>query len=142
MGRAFTPFVANLDVAQWHTIGGYPSGTTDPPQGAPIRITRCATRLPRTSEAIAQGQDIDRQCDLILGFPPGQPTPPLRYWTTWDVTGNVGRGNPDFTLFELPPGSNQWYICLRSIVVARGFVNEHKNCYCSKAFTGVSHENM
>jgi len=71
--------------------------------------------------------------------PAGSPT---RYFSTSDVEGNAGQTPTEFTLFEIPPDSNQWWICKRSIVVARGFINEHKNCYCCKAFTAVSVEKL
>jgi hypothetical protein len=137
---AYFPFVGNINIAQWSTIGGYPDTATPPPTGAPIRTILGATRLPRSSEAYAQGTNNVRTCDLVIGFPPRPPGQATVFFSTFDVEGNAGQVPLEFTLFEVPAGANQWWICKRSIVVGRGYVNMHKLCYCVKAYTAFSVE--
>lgn len=142
MSTGYTPWVGNVDCAQWSTVGGYPAGNTEPPAGGAIRILKCAMRKPSAAEALAYGYGSARTPDVVVSFGPRPAESPTRYFSTFDVEGNAGITPAEFTLFEIPPGSNQWWICQRSVIVARGFVNEHKNCYCTKAFTNHSVEKL
>jgi len=132
-----TPLLVNQHVAPWPIDHG-----TDPPSTAnPIHANiPCNIRLPKPAEVRSVAQSVNATCDLVIGFAPRPVGSATRYFSTFDGTNTLGAGATQTTVFELPPGSGQLWIVLRSVIVARSYINEHKNCYCSKGWPNQSVE--
>jgi hypothetical protein len=139
MSQQYVPFVGTTMVRQYSNPYPVAAGSS-PPQGPGLRDLLGTPRKPTVAECQQFAETLGLPIGLIIGFPPRPPGSATRYFSTFDACPVVGIAPNQVTLFEIPAGSNQWWMCVFSVVLARSFINEHKNCYLVKAWPDRSNE--
>ena len=141
MSNGYVPFSTPLLVDQHSGPWPIDAGTSPPSTANPVHVgIPCNIRLPKPSEVQSIVASVNVTCDLVIGFAPRPAGSATRYYSTFDATNSLGSGKVQSTIFELPPKSGQLWIVLRSVIVARSYVNEHKNCYVTKGWPNQSVE--
>lgn len=113
--------IFNLRCNVWNTLDGLvPNGP------ALYQNQPCSTRTPRAREQpILQYWWQSEPITLVIAFPPGLTLP-----DAWGF--RISPTSPLGVLIELLADPGVYYYCLQTEIAARGFPNEHINCWVER----------
>lgn len=115
-----------------------PNTATAPTNPAVHANQLCASRQPTIAEAVSLNESGFLGADLVLEFLPGNQFPGQKYAATFDYISGFGQSPTQVTIYEVPAGSGEYYLALKSRIVGRGYPNEHKLIFTQKVFTNIT----
>jgi hypothetical protein len=121
---AFRPPVYNQLCNLWHQSDYSPPTATPSQSNVP-----CAGRLATIREMTQLVYALGYATDVVIGVPSATIVYDVR-----SINPHVGAGFPpvDLSLVEYPAGTGNFFFVMDVLTVGRGYVNEHKNLYCSR----------